>query len=64
MTEERVYETMQVLTDALKEYFPYTPVIPVLGNHDFEPANHQEFEEPESKYLLTIAEIWKEYFIG
>ena len=36
-------ETIDVignLSSLIKEYFPETPVIPVLGNHDFYPVNY------------------------
>lgn len=40
MTEEKVIETLQVLTDLIKEFYPDVPLVAILGNHDFEPANY------------------------
>jgi hypothetical protein len=43
MTEAKVIETIQILTDLITKYFPETPLIASLGNHDFEPTNYQDF---------------------
>ena len=40
MTEERVIETLQVLTSLIKEIYPEVPLIASFGNHDFEPSNY------------------------
>jgi predicted MPP superfamily phosphohydrolase len=51
MTEEHVVLTLETLTNLIKEFFPDVPLIASLGNHDFEPANYQDFSESESNYI-------------
>ena len=41
ISEEDVYYTIEALTKMIEMYFPETPVIVSIGNHDFEPANYQ-----------------------
>jgi len=40
MGEKDVRETISTLSDLLYSYFPTTPIIPSLGNHDFHPPNY------------------------
>ena len=36
-----IYEAEKFLTKSLREYFPNTTIIPVMGNHDaYEPDNY------------------------
>lgn len=43
LDEADILHTIKSLTDLLKESFPDTPIIPTIGNHDFDPANIQSF---------------------
>mmetsp|Transcript_27023 Transcript_27023/g.19483 ORF Transcript_27023/g.19483 Transcript_27023/m.19483 type:complete len:81 (+) Transcript_27023:949-1191(+) len=50
---EDILHTIKSLTDLLIETFPDTPIIPAIGNHDFDPANIQSFRnENQSKRIL------------
>ena len=40
-------------------YFPNTPVIPTVGNHDFYPPNYQAFNVTFTDHLHQIGEIWR-----
>lgn len=44
MTREKVLQTLKLLTEIVKEVYPTTPVVVAIGNHDFEPANYQNFD--------------------
>ena len=46
VTEDRTFESIVQLSTLLKQYFPTTLVIPVLGNHDFHPLNYYNTNEP------------------
>ena len=61
MTEEKVVRTLKVLTELIKEAFPGVPLIVSIGNHDFEPANYQNFDSPKDEFLQIVSEIWKEF---
>ena len=39
VSPEEVLETLQNLTDLVHQYFPKTPLINVLGNHDMYPPS-------------------------
>jgi sphingomyelin phosphodiesterase len=62
--EEHVYDSIIKLTSLIKKAFPGTPLLLCLGNHDFEPANHQFFDQPYTAFLQKLAEIWFESFLG
>jgi 3',5'-cyclic AMP phosphodiesterase CpdA len=64
ITEDIVYESIIKLTKLIKKGFPNVPLILCLGNHDFEPANHQFFDKPKSEFLQRLSEIWLESFLG
>lgn len=58
LTGEDVLESLQKSTDLIRKYFPNSELIVALGNHDFEVANFQSFETPNSPFLHQVAEIW------
>ena len=39
--EQDVIKSIDLITDLIKKYYPQTPLVVTLGNHDFEPANYQ-----------------------
>jgi sphingomyelin phosphodiesterase acid-like 3 len=51
LNEIDVRETISTLSDLLYSQFPTTPIIPVLGNHDFHPPNYQKFNESFTHHL-------------
>ena len=48
----------------MEQYFPEIPIVVSIGNHDFEPANFQEFKEANSEYLKNLSRIWERSFMG
>ena len=64
ISKEEVYHTIETLTEMIDQYFPKTPIVISIGNHDFEPANYQEFKEANSEYLRNLSEIWEKSFMG
>ncbi len=54
-----VTDNIQILSNLLKSYFPNTPIIPALGNHDFYPVNIQKFNVSNSEHLHNIGETWR-----
>lgn len=62
--EEHVYDSIKKLTKLIKDSFPDTPVLLCLGNHDFEPANHQFFDQPYTAFLQNLSEIWRKSFLN
>ena len=60
MTEETILETLKKLTNLIQSNFPDVPLIVNIGNHDFEPANYQNFKESSSEYLQKVGTIWHE----
>ena len=63
MTEDRVFESLVQLSTILKQYFPMTPIIPALGNHDFHPLNYFNTNEPNQESIALISNFWS-VFIG
>ena len=64
ISEEDVLESIRKLTNLIKKWFPQTPLVLSLGNHDFEPANYQSFEKTNSRFLDELSIIWKDSFLG
>jgi hypothetical protein len=58
MNAEDVRESISTLSDLVYNYFPNTPLIPVLGNHDFHPPNYQKFNESFSHHLQEVSKIF------
>ena len=48
----------------IERLMPGIPFVVSIGNHDFEPANYQEFKEKNSEYLGNLAKIWESSFLG
>jgi len=57
--DKNAYYT-QVITSAVKEKFPNTPVFPILGNHEFFPVNVQSFNGIHP-VIDKISEYWKDW---
>jgi len=55
LTAKDIRESVQSLSDILYSYFPNTPIVPALGNHDFHPPNYQKFNESHSEHLMEIS---------
>lgn len=56
---DKVVTIIKTLTDAIKVYFPNTPVIPVFGNHDAFPKHN--FSPNPSDLYDRVAELWKDW---
>lgn len=52
---QETIDTVTNLTSLLYNYFPNTPVVPVLGNHDFYPLNYFNPNYENQPNLDTIA---------
>ncbi|CDW90552.1 ser thr protein phosphatase family protein [Stylonychia lemnae] len=59
VTPLEIIETIDTLSKLIKIYFPETPVIPTVGNHDFYPPNYQAFNATFTDHLHQISEIWR-----
>jgi len=62
ITESDIYDSIIKLTELIRKAFPDTPLILTLGNHDFETANHQFFDQPNSDFLKKLSNIWLDSF--
>lgn len=51
VSPQEIIENIQTLTTLIKSYFPDTPLIPTLGNHDFYPPNYQPFNVTFTDHL-------------
>ena len=58
ITEDQVQKTINILTDLLVEAFPNIQVVFAIGNHDFEPANYQKFQDGEKTHHLDKINSW------
>ena len=64
ISKDDVYKTIEALTAMVERLMPDIPFVVSIGNHDFEPANYQEFKEKNSEYLGNLAKIWEGSFLG
>lgn len=56
---EKVVEIISNITNAIKYYFPNTPVIPVFGNHDAFPKHN--FAPTQSDLYERVADLWQDW---
>lgn len=59
ISPQEVIDNIVTLSHLLKKYFPETPLIPALGNHDFYPPNYQSFNQTMTNHLHHIGETWR-----
>lgn len=57
---DEVIEIIDNITETLRESFPETVVVPILGNHDYYPKN--QLPPGESQLQTKVAGLWKEWF--
>eukprot|EP00347_Sterkiella_histriomuscorum_P003902 403362501 len=61
ISPQEIIENIQTLVTLIKTYFPNTPLIPTLGNHDFYPPNYQPFNVTFTDHLHQIGEIFRTF---
>ncbi len=49
--QQHTLETINQLSLLIHNHFPTTPVIPTMGNHDFDPVNYFNTNYPNQKAL-------------
>ena len=46
------------MTDTIRQTMPNVPLYPGLSNHDFYPANQQQFLVSSDPWLVEIGDYW------
>ncbi len=57
---EEKFEFVERLTEFFKANFSDVSIYPLLGNHDFEISNLQDFRQPD-RVLDFVADAWKDF---
>ncbi|KAH3767212.1 hypothetical protein Pelo_921 [Pelomyxa schiedti] len=56
-----IWKDIIQVVDYLKQYFPTTPIFPVIGNHDYHPASELPPPDVVPGYFIELANLWSSW---